>query len=69
MSINNYAHPSIFASFDPFVNFPLIPTVATKFISHLLGDFKGKVGREDIFYPEMGMIVCTKLVMVMDLGQ
>jgi exonuclease III len=34
----------------------------------LLGDFNAKVGREDISKPTMGMKVCTKLVMIMELG-
>jgi hypothetical protein len=33
----------------------------------LLGEFNDKVGREDIFKPKLGMTVCTKLVMIMEL--
>jgi exonuclease III len=34
----------------------------------LLGDFKAKVGKEDIFKPTIGNKVYTKLVMIMELG-
>jgi hypothetical protein len=34
----------------------------------LLGDFNAKVGREAIFNRQLGMKVCTKLVMLMELG-
>jgi hypothetical protein len=33
----------------------------------LLGDFIGKVGREDIYKLKFGMKVYTKLVMIMEL--
>jgi exonuclease III len=33
----------------------------------LLGDFNAKVGREDILNRQLGMRVCTKLVMIMGL--
>jgi hypothetical protein len=33
----------------------------------LLGDVNAKVGKENIFKPIMGMKVCTKLVMIMEL--
>jgi hypothetical protein len=33
----------------------------------LLEDFNAKLGKEDIFKPNLGMRVCTKLVMVMEL--
>jgi hypothetical protein len=34
----------------------------------LLGDFNAKVGKEDIFKPTIENEVCTKLVMIMELG-
>jgi exonuclease III len=34
----------------------------------VLGDFSAKVGREDILNRQLGMKVCTKLVMIMELG-
>jgi exonuclease III len=37
-------------------------------IKILLGDFNAKVGRKDIFNRQLGMKVCTKLVMIMELG-
>jgi hypothetical protein len=33
----------------------------------ILGDFNAKVWREDIFNRQLGMRVCTKLVMIMGL--
>jgi exonuclease III len=33
----------------------------------LLGDFNAKVSREDISNPQLGMRVCTNLVMIMEL--
>jgi hypothetical protein len=33
----------------------------------LLGEFNAKVGRVDIFHPTIGIKVCTKLVMVIEL--
>jgi hypothetical protein len=34
----------------------------------LLGDLNAKVGNEDILNRKLGMKVCTKLVMIMELG-
>jgi hypothetical protein len=34
----------------------------------LLGDSNAKVSREDILNRQLGMKVCTKLVMIMELG-
>jgi hypothetical protein len=34
----------------------------------LLGNFNAKVGREDFLNRQFGMKVCTKLVMIMELG-
>jgi hypothetical protein len=34
----------------------------------LLGDFSAKVGREDFLNRQLGMKVCVKLVMIMELG-
>jgi hypothetical protein len=34
----------------------------------LLGDFNAKVGEEDNLNRQLGMKVCTKLVMIMELG-
>jgi hypothetical protein len=53
MNVNNKVLPPIL-SFHPSIIFPFAPTVAAKFISHLLGDFNAKVGREDIFKPTIG---------------
>jgi exonuclease III len=45
--------------------FDTFPKYHTKI---LLGDFNAKVGREDILNRQLGMKVCTKLVMIMELG-
>jgi hypothetical protein len=34
----------------------------------MLGNLNAKVGREDILNRRLGMKVCTKLVMIMELG-
>jgi hypothetical protein len=36
-------------------------------IKILLGDFNAKVGREKIFIPTIGMKVCLKLIMIMEI--
>jgi hypothetical protein len=44
--------------FDKFPKYPM---------KILIGDFCAKVGREDILNQQLGIRVCTKLVMIMEL--
>jgi hypothetical protein len=45
--------------------FDKVPKYHTKI---LLGDFSAKVGKEEVFKKQLGRIVYTKLIMIMELG-